>query len=32
MPVVETHRISNTEIEVGVWMKDGPGGFEIPES
>lgn len=32
MPVIGTHRIKNESLGDGVWITDGPGGFEIPES
>lgn len=32
MPVIGTHRIENEGLETGVWITDGPGGFEIPQS
>jgi hypothetical protein len=27
-----THRVKNPGLEDGVWITDGKGGFEIPES
>lgn len=32
MPVIGTHRIKNEGHADGVWITDGPGGFEIPEN
>lgn len=32
MPTIGTHRVRHTDLEDGVWITGGAGGFEIRES